>query len=93
MNRYDPRTPRTLISFAAIAMAAATLAICVLAPAQMDYVANDVDVLTRIEDTTCTGDGNVTSMNVVAIRGTHAVPVIRASPASYRISGTVDATS
>ena len=95
MNRYDPRTPRTLIGFVAVAMAAATLAISVLAPAGMDYVAKDVDVLTQVEDTTCTADGAVTAMNVVAVRGVHAVPIVqsRASQARYRISGTVDATS
>jgi hypothetical protein len=75
-------------------MAAATLAIAVLAPAGMDYLAKDVDVLTQIEDTTCTGDGIVTSMNVVAVRGAHVVPVVQsASQPRYRISGTVDATS
>jgi hypothetical protein len=95
MNRYDPRTPRTLIGFAAVAMAAATLAIAVLAPAGMDYVTKDIDVLTQVEDTTCTADGVITSMNVVAVRSAHAVPVVqsRASQAHYRISGTVDATS
>jgi hypothetical protein len=77
MNRYDPRTPRTLIGFAAAAMAAATLAIAVLAPAGMEYVANDVDVLTQIEDTTCTGDGAVAAMSVVAVRGVHAVPIVQ----------------
>ena len=95
MNRYDPHTPRTLIGFAAVAMAAATLAISVLAPAGMDYVTKDVEVLTQVEDTTCIADGIVTSMNVLAVRGAHAVPVVqsRASQAHYRINGTVDATS
>jgi hypothetical protein len=76
-------------------MAAATLAIAVLAPAGMDYVTKDIDLLTQVEDTTCTADGVITSMNVVAVRSAHAVPVVqsRASQAHYRISGTVDATS
>ena len=59
MNRYDPRTPRTLFAVAAVAMTAATLAISVLAPAGIERPATQGDLVTRVESETCAPAGNM----------------------------------
>ena len=88
MNRYDPRTPRTLFAFAAVAMTAATLVISVLAPAGIERAATQGDLLTRVESETCAPAGNllVTAIDVVARRTPHAAPVAQSHGAAQRIA-------
>ncbi|HET8877315.1 MAG TPA: hypothetical protein VFO53_13365 [Casimicrobiaceae bacterium] len=88
MNRYDPRTPRTLFAVAAVAMTAATLAISVLAPAGVERPAPQDDLLTRVESETCAPVGNmlVTAIDVVAIRAPHVAPVAQSHGAAQRLA-------
>lgn len=88
MNRYDPRTPRTLFAVAAVAMTAATLAISVLAPAGIERPATQGDLVTRVESETCAPAGNmlVTAIDVVAIRAPHVAPVAQSHGAAQRLA-------
>jgi hypothetical protein len=88
MNRYDPRTPRTLFAVAAVAMTAATLAISVLAPAGVERPATQDDLLTRVESETCAPAGNmlVTAIDVVAVRAPHVAPVAQSHGAEHRLA-------
>jgi hypothetical protein len=76
MSRYDSRTPRTLFAFAAVALTGATLALSVLAPAEIDRPAQG-DLVTRVSSETCAsaGDMLVTAIDVVAVRAPHVAPV------------------
>jgi hypothetical protein len=88
MNRYDPRTPRTLFAFAAVAMTAATLAISVLAPAGIERAAAQDDLLTRVESETCSPAAKmvVTAIDVVAVRAAHVAPVAQSRGAERHLA-------
>jgi hypothetical protein len=88
MNRYDPRTPRTLFAVAAVAMTAATLAVSVLAPAGIERPATQGDLLTRVESETRAPAGNmlVTAIDVVAIRAPRVAPVAQSHGAERRLA-------
>jgi len=78
MNRYDPRTPRALFGFAAVALTLATLAISILVPAGLEHdAATPGDVATRVESerSIAAGDAIVTTIDVVAVRHAPIVPV------------------
>jgi len=83
MNRYDPRTPRALFAFAAVTLAAATLAISVLAPAGTERVAPQNDLVTRVTSERCVPYDQtvVTGIDVVAVRGHHRSPLAQARDA------------
>lgn len=84
MNRYDPRTPRTLAGLAAVTLTAATLAISVFAPASKEYDPVQAVVLTSTASERCApaADGVVTAIDVVAVRGTHVAPVAQSRGAA-----------
>ncbi|HLX29914.1 MAG TPA: hypothetical protein VKV24_15645 [Casimicrobiaceae bacterium] len=77
MNAYEPRTPRTLLGFAAIAMTAGTLALSVLWPAESPQATAQQDLATRIESERCVPDSGtlVSGIDVVAVRSTHVAPI------------------
>jgi hypothetical protein len=87
MNRYDPRTPRTLFAFAAVAMTGITLAISVLAPAGIERPATQGDLLTRVESEICAPSGGtlVTAIDVVAIRAPQVAPVAQSRGNEQRL--------
>jgi hypothetical protein len=76
MNRYDPRTPRTLFGFAAVALSAATLALAVIAPVTAAPGTADVDMLTRVESESCVPADRsiITAIDVVAERHAPVAP-------------------
>ena len=86
MNRYDPRTPRTLFAFAAVAMTAATLAVSVLAPARVEPPAQG-DLVTYVASESCAPANNVlvTAIDVVAVRAPHTAPVAQSHAADPRL--------
>jgi hypothetical protein len=77
MNRYDPRTPRTLAGLAAVMLTGATLAVSVFAPASVEHDAlhADVNASTVTERCVPAGGGIVTAIDVVAVRAAHVAPV------------------
>lgn len=79
MKRYEPGTPRALLGFSAVALAAVTFALTIGAPAAMHYGTQDIGVLTESNGftTVAAGDGATTAIDVVAVRGTRVVPVPR----------------
>lgn len=70
MNRYDPRTPRALFGFAAIALTAATLAVSISLPARIEHAPDASDIATRVTSESCVpaDDTIVTAIDVVAVR-------------------------
>jgi hypothetical protein len=83
MERYAPRSSKTIIGFAAAFMTAATLALAVVAPAGMDFSSGQVGVQTLASDAPRTAAVNATSpttsVEVVALRRTMLVPVVHSS--------------
>ncbi|HJU21789.1 MAG TPA: hypothetical protein VJ891_04710 [Casimicrobiaceae bacterium] len=77
MNAYEPRTPRALLGFAAIALTAGTLALSVLWPAELPQAIAQQDLATRIESERCVPDSDtlVSGIDVVAVRNTHVAPI------------------
>lgn len=76
MNRYDPRTPRTLFGVAAVAISVGTLALAVVMPATGVQKTAPGDVETRVAIERCLADGGtITSMDVVAERHLHRAPI------------------
>jgi hypothetical protein len=86
MNRYDPRTPRALFGFAAIALTAATLALSVSVPARIEHAPPAVDLSTRVANERYVPDGGsvVTSIDVVAVRGSRTASIAQ-SPGAHPI--------
>ena len=85
MNRYEPRTPRALFGFVAVAMTAATLALSVFVPARVQSDASEpTDLLTRVESEHYVPADNtiVTGIDVIAVR--HAPAVAPAPVAQSR---------
>ena len=80
MNRYDPRTPRTLAGLAAVAITAATIALAVVMPAFAVPDGAIDDLATRVA-TEQKRDQTVTSIDVVAERRPHGAPVAQTGPA------------
>ncbi len=90
MNRYEPRTPRALFAFTAVAITAATFGLAVAAPAAMVGETQEIGVLTRNEATPshATRDGAMAAIDVVVVRGTRLVPVMhRANPPKQGLQG------
>ena len=85
MNAYEPRVPRTLLGFAAIAMTAGTLALSVLWPAESPQATPQQDLATRVEGERCVPDGGtlVSGIDVVAVRNTHVAPIAQWHPARW----------
>ena len=84
MNRYDPRTPRTLLGLLAAAICTATLAVAVVLPAETKPASFDDDIVTRVTSE-CTGEaGRVVSIDVVAAR---AATMAQSHPAVRPIAG------
>lgn len=83
MNRYDPRTPRTLFGFAAIALTAATLAISVSLPARIENAPAADDLPTQVASERCLPDGDtvITAIDVVAVRTPHAASIAQSRDA------------
>src|SRR6185437_11065987 len=83
MNRYDPRQPRALFAIAAVALTATTLALSVLAPAGVESIAPQDDLVTRVTSERCvpSDDTVVTGIDVVAVRAHHRSPVAEARDA------------
>ena len=83
MNRYDPRQPRALFAIAAVALTATTLALSVLAPAGVESIAPQDDLVTRVTSERCvpSNDTIVTGIDVVAVRAHHRSPVAEARDA------------
>jgi hypothetical protein len=79
MNRFEPGTPRAFVGFAAVCMAAATLAVSVIAPAAIDSTSREVGVATMSSEPRNQGNANpgalTTSIDVVGVRTTRRVPV------------------
>lgn len=79
MQRYEPGTPRSLFGIFAVGMTAATLALSVLAPATAEYRARDIGVVAGTVGDIATYDATpITSIDVVAVRAVHHVPVVEA---------------
>jgi hypothetical protein len=89
MNRYDPRTPRTLAGIAAAAITTATLAIAVALPAASRTAAAPEDIATRVTSEQCVAaaDNTITAMNVVAERRPHATPLAQSRSAARDAQG------
>jgi hypothetical protein len=86
MKRYDPRTPRMLLGFAAVALTAATLAVSVYGPAAFDASASDADIVTSVVSERCVpaDDAVMTAMDVIAVRAPragHVAPVAQSHEA------------
>jgi hypothetical protein len=79
MNRYDPRTPRTLMGVVATVISAATLALAVVMPATGEQKTAPGDVESRVASERCLADGGtITSMDVVAARHAKSGPLAQA---------------
>jgi hypothetical protein len=79
MQRYQPAAPRVIAGFAAVAMTIATLSLSILAPSAVRTEQQNVNVATSAlqEDHAFANAGSlVTSIDVVAYRRTHLVPVV-----------------
>jgi len=93
MNEYQPRTPRTMLALAAVALTAATLVLVVFAPASMAFGTREIGVLTQAPDVrsvaSAASDATTASIDVVAIRATRLVPVVhgRAREATPALQG------
>ena len=78
MNRYEPRTPRIFAGFAAVAMTAATIALTVIVPAELDAQGRDAIVAAGGEDHVYANAGPLTtSIDVVAYRTSRGASIIQ----------------
>lgn len=69
MKTYQTQSPRFAIGLAAIALTVATLAVSILAPADLPFHSQQVDVVGYTNDAaTLPADATVTTLNVVAVR-------------------------
>jgi hypothetical protein len=89
MNRYDPRTPRTLAGLAAAAITTATLAIAVVLPATSLPLAGPDDIATHVASEQCVAavDNTITAMSVVAERHAPATPIAQSRSAARDAQG------
>jgi hypothetical protein len=91
MNRYDPRTPRTLAGLAAAAITTATFAIAVVMPATSLPRTGTDDIATRVTTEQCVAaaDNTITAMYVVAVRHphVHAMPIAQSRGTAHDAQG------
>ncbi|HEX6004049.1 MAG TPA: hypothetical protein VFZ14_08660 [Burkholderiales bacterium] len=79
MNRYEPRTSRIFAGFAAVALTAATIALTVMVPAEVDAQHRDaLAAASGGEDHVYANAGPLTtSIDVIAYRGKRGAPIIQ----------------
>ena len=84
MNRFEPRTPRTLFAALALALTAATIGVAVIAPAK--HAPYDATTLATRRAPAIDVTITPSTIEVIAVRDAPARPVADATPAARPVA-------
>jgi hypothetical protein len=87
MNRYEPRTPRTLFAALAIALTAATIGLAVVAPAA--HAPYDASTLAARRAPAIDVTITPSTIEVFAVRDTPARPLAEAAPDAQPVADVI----